>query len=493
MIVSISAEIALDFMKSFAGGLGVLEGDKFYAAARMGVEYTTISLFYPKGYVRYEFSGNEAVAREEDNAQALEHLVSEGGAEIETARGKVSVEFLSYKLNKAKAVFVRVRSPDWAVKATERLYIDYGEDLRFYKYLILAKAAVKYIDDFVGWERVDWIDLQESYPAFMVLMRQVPKYRVIIHTPAPWGHPSFSARFFKEEFGFDFPFDPVVMTELALGVAQEGVVVSKKMLSFVQRTFPHFSYKVRAVTNAVEVPRWQHEKLRQVRTREEFRKVREEVQKAAFKSLFGREPRGPVLSWVRRVTQYKRPDFAVRLAEEFHKDAEFVLGGRPHPTEGFGVNLLKEFKRLGDQGKANFLPNPGIEEEKRAIWASSVWLFTPFSGWEASGTSFMKAGVNGVPSVASIDGAVPEIIRDGFNGWLYGENRLEPVPPDVYDHEYEHLRDKVKEALDSINSGEYWEIAWNAFTTFNEFAKMERLFLEYYGYVIRAEEASARP
>jgi starch phosphorylase len=239
----------------------------------------------------------------------------------------------------------------------------------------------------------------------------------------------------------------------------------------------------------VEIPRWQHGRLRNVRSKSEFVKVREEIRRESFRALFGREPKGPVITWMRRVTRYKRPELAVKLAEELHREAEFVLGGRAHPLEGFGIGMMKEFKRLSDEGKAHLIVNPTPAVERTAIWASDIWLFTPFSGWEASGTSFMKAGVNGVPSVASIDGAVPEIIRDGFNGWLFGENRLELVEPTYMDHEYYHLKDKVREALDSINSGEYWEIAWNAFQTFNEFAKMERLFHEYYGIALPREEA----
>ncbi len=481
MIISVTAELALDFGTPFAGGLGVLEGDKFYAAARLGLEYTVITPFYPKGYVRYEFKDGNLLPLEEDTSELERKLQDVGSTLIETKKGKVEVNFLEYKLGKARAVFVKTVSPEWAVKATERLYIEYSEEDKFYKYLILAKAALKYTEDFVGWDRVEWIDLQESYPAFMVLLRNFPRYRIVIHTPAPWGHPSFPLRFFEEEFGYQFPFDPVVMTELALSASQEGVVVSKKMLNFVLTTFPHHSHKIRAVTNAVEIPRWQHEKLKDVKTRGEFVQARKEISESSFRALFGRQPKGPVVSWVRRVTRYKRPDFAAKLAEEFRGDAEFVLGGRPHPTEGFGVSLLKEFKRLSDEGKANLVLNPTVETERKVIWASHVWLFIPFSGWEASGTSFMKAGINGVPSVASMDGAVPEVIRDGYNGWLFGENRFELVDPTHVDHEYVHLKDKLREALDSFNSGEYWEIAWNAFQTFREFASMDRLIHEYYG------------
>lgn len=82
---------------------------------------------------------------------------------------------------------------------------------------------------------------------------------------------------------------------------------------------------------------------------------------------------------------------------------------------------------------------------RHILWATDIWLFTPFSGWEASGTSFMKAGVNGVPSVASRDGAVVEIVKDGVNGWLFGEDRDRLLPldsPDIESREYTEFRKK---------------------------------------------------
>ena len=49
-------------------------------------------------------------------------------------------------------------------------------------------------------------------------------------------------------------------------------------------------------------------------------------------------------------------------------------------------------------------------------------MFTPFSGWEACGTSYMKALVNGIPVLSSRDGGVIEIVEDGVNGRLFGED-----------------------------------------------------------------------
>ena len=465
MIVSITAELGLDIGQNFAGGLGVLEGDKFYAASRLGIDYIVFTLFYRKGYVNGE----------ERQKQLLSYLVKEGEAEIETkAKGKIKVEYLSYKLNTAKAIFINILSPEWALKLNESLYVEKNEEERFYKYFVLAKAAEKYITEKIGWDKIKYVDLQEAYPAFIALLHGFPRYRIIIHTPAPWGHPSFRADFFKEELGYEFPFDQVVMTEIGLSAAYQGIVVSKKMLKFVGRVFPHHMQKIKAITNAVEIPRWRHPLLNNVKDLDDFIKKRKEIKKEALKKL-GKETEKPVISWVRRITQYKRPEFILRLIDELKDDAFFIIGGKAHPQDYYGKELEKLFKEYA-QKRSNVIFVEGADTQlmKLAIWSTDIWTFTPFSGWEASGTSFMKAGVNGVPSVASRDGAVPEIIKDGYNGWLFGEDRDELLPIVGFDHEYEEFAKKVKQALNN-----YYEVGYNAYLTFSEFCSMDRYMKEY--------------
>ncbi len=57
VIISITPDLALDMGGyTYAGGLGVLEGDKFYGAAALGLNYYVITLLYRSGYVDYDFN-----------------------------------------------------------------------------------------------------------------------------------------------------------------------------------------------------------------------------------------------------------------------------------------------------------------------------------------------------------------------------------------------------------------------------------------------------
>jgi starch phosphorylase len=82
----------------------------------------------------------------------------------------------------------------------------------------------------------------------------------------------------------------------------------------------------------------------------------------------------------------------------------------------------------------------------------------------------MKVGINGIPPVASRDGAVEEVVKDGYNGWLFGEDRgkLLPLDSPELEKEYDEFKRKVEEALDDLSNGSYWQVAYNAYKTFGD-------------------------
>jgi starch phosphorylase len=484
VIVSVTPELALEGSRNYAGGLGVLEGDKFYAAARLGVPYTAITLLYDKGYVRYKEENGQLVPEEEPQTDFLKSLKPAGTCWIEVEGEDVEVGLYLYQLNTATAVFVKPLRPDWAAKAAERLYVESTDLDRFRKYVILAKAAVRYVEKHIGWDKVKYFDLQEAYTALAPLVRPGANYRLVIHTPAPWGHPAFPGRMFKREFGYEFAMNPVVLTEIGLAAGREGIVVSKKMLDFALSTFPHHAAKLRAVTNAVEVPRWRHPALSDVKSPDELKAARARAKAEALKALGIRTDK-PVVVWARRLTRYKRPHFIAQLIEDLDTDLFFLLGGRAHPNDDYGVRMMAEFRRLASsRPNVAYIPDLYVEKARYIVWASDIFAFTPFSGWEASGTSFMKAGINGIPPVASRDGAVEEVVKDGYNGWLFGEDRRKLLPLDSpeLEREYDEFKRKVEEALDALSNGSYWQVAYNAYRTFGEYYSMDRLFRDY-GYI----------
>jgi len=145
-----------------------------------------------------------------------------------------------------------------------------------------------------------------------------------------------------------------------------------------------------------------------VKSPDELKAARARAKAEALKALGIRTDK-PVVVWARRLTRYKRPHFIAQLIEDLDTDLFFLLGGRAHPNDDYGVRMMAEFRRLASsRPNVAYIPDLYVEKARYIVWASDIFTFTPFSGWEASGTSFMKAGINGIPPVASRDGAVEE-------------------------------------------------------------------------------------
>ncbi|MEM3652654.1 MAG: hypothetical protein QXL21_05975, partial [Nitrososphaerales archaeon] len=109
MIVSVTPDLALDEGFTYAGGLGVLEGDKLYAAAKLNLPYRVLTLFYSQGYVDYSFDeqGNPIPAPQPQPESFLKKLKSGDTFTIRLKSEAVKVEALRYQLGSAEAVFFK--------------------------------------------------------------------------------------------------------------------------------------------------------------------------------------------------------------------------------------------------------------------------------------------------------------------------------------------------------------------------------------------------
>ncbi|WP_243679131.1 hypothetical protein [Vulcanisaeta distributa] len=190
-IISITPDLALDMGGyTYAGGLGVLEGDKFYGAAALGLNYYVITLLYRNGYVDYDFDEDDnPIPKPQPQPKSfLESLRLVDTFTVRLRNENVEVNAWEYRLGSAHAVFLEPRGPEWALRLTDRIYIEGSVEEKFLKYIFLARGAVEFIRRNVGLENVRYIDLQEAYAAMVPITLRIPgRYRLIIHTPGPWG------------------------------------------------------------------------------------------------------------------------------------------------------------------------------------------------------------------------------------------------------------------------------------------------------------------
>ena len=137
------------------------------------------------------------------------------------------------------------------------------------------------------------------------------------------------------------------------------------------------------------------------------------------------------VGFARRATSYKRGALFFqdinRLKTISSKVGPFqvIYAGKAHPQDQGGKELIKRIfqakESLAKEIKIAYLENYDMELGKKMISGVDLWLNTPQPPMEASGTSGMKAALNGVPSLSVLDGWWIEGHIEGVTGWSIGE------------------------------------------------------------------------
>jgi len=292
------------------------------------------------------------------------------------------------------------------------------------------------------------------------------------HTPVPAGHDQFPEELARRVLG-DHRWDRLKacgieqrlnMTQLALrgsryinGVAMKHGEVSHSM-------FP--GYPIHSITNGVHAVTWTalpFQKLFDTHLRDWRRdqlSLRYAVSiplddiwaahveaKRTFVEHVNRESNAGfdrdvlTIGFARRFAAYKRAGLIFQDLERLKKIAreagpiQIVFAGKAHPCDRDGKELIVHIHEMRDalQGviPVSYLSNYDIDVAKLFCAGVDVWLNTPLPPMEASGTSGMKAAMNGVPSLSVLDGWWIEGHLEGVTGWSIGdrvEACLEPKP-----------------------------------------------------------------
>ena len=138
-----------------------------------------------------------------------------------------------------------------------------------------------------------------------------------------------------------------------------------------------------------------------------------------------------VLGFARRFATYKRaglilsdPDRLVRLMDGSNRPLVVVFAGKAHPRDDPGKLLVQRIVQASRdhrfRGRIVFLENYDVEIARLLVQGSDVWLNTPRRPQEASGTSGMKATLNGSLHLSELDGWWDEAYAPGM-GWALGQ------------------------------------------------------------------------
>ena len=140
------------------------------------------------------------------------------------------------------------------------------------------------------------------------------------------------------------------------------------------------------------------------------------------------DPNALTIGFARRFTGYKRPelifhnpDRLVGILNASRRPVQIVFAGKAHPADEMGKHHLQQvYRRAIDPifaGRVAFVDDYDLHVAHFLVQGCDVWLNTPRRPLEASGTSGMKASLNGVPHLSIKDGWWAEGYN-GRNGWL---------------------------------------------------------------------------
>jgi starch phosphorylase len=308
------------------------------------------------------------------------------------------------------------------------------------------------------------------------------------HTPVPAGHDQFALEMVKGVLGEHAAFElenvfccdgTVNMTYLALNLSYYINGVAKRHGEISRHMFA--PYRIDSITNGVHAETWACDAMRELFDkhipgwRQDNFSLRyalsipgEEVWAAHMKAKrelidyvnrqdnIGMDYDVITFGFARRATSYKRPDLVFhdvnRLKAIAGKRAiQFVFSGKAHPRDEEGKKIIQRIVavagQLGRNVKVSYLANYDMKLGRLLTAGADVWLNTPKPPMEASGTSGMKAAVNGVPSLSVLDGWWIEGCIEGVTGWAIGKADWKPDGPDSGDRDAASFYDKLEQTV----------------------------------------------
>lgn len=281
------------------------------------------------------------------------------------------------------------------------------------------------------------------------------------HTPVDAGHDRFSSNELSavlkpedyqlvEANGRDRG-NVINLTLLAMNVSSRINAVSKLHQNVMHLQFPKYKDLIQHVTNGVHHHTWMSGRFKDVfeafkpglgdiktnpmalakavtlKDKPEFRQAvwkAHQDNKAEFCDFLKKwklDKDVLTICWARRIAAYKRPSLILQDIEKLIKVAkstgpvQIIFAGKAHPKDNLGFTYLNQIleKVDGLTGSYDYLKvilleNYDISLAKLLVSSVDIWLNNPLPPFEASGTSGMKAILNGVVQLSTVDGWVAE-------------------------------------------------------------------------------------
>jgi len=486
-IAYFTAEIGLwSELHTYSGGLGVLAGDHVKSAADVGLPLVGMSLLYREGYGRQHLDDQGIQSETYAPIDPNEHLTNTGqtiqlpldGSTLYASIWKASVVGVGGHV--VPVYFLDTFHPNNSAEFVglgARLYG--GDDsTRVRQEYLLGVGGVRALQalghDFAG------MHLNEGHCTFAMLemlhqgwTREELAQRTLFttHTPVPAGHDRFEWSLVEDVMGDLLPSDArelvreagdsegggrCSMSHLAVALSTAVNAVSNLNAQVASTMFG--TTHIAPITNGVHhitwtspqmsglfdqhLPGWKEDPSQlgyagrlPDAALQDARQVNRRILRELVHASTGVEldEQRLTIGFARRFATYKRANLVFSDLERLRSIGagriQFVFSGKAHPKDEGGKQLIRDIFASAGQ-VAEDIPVAFIENYDMATGLAmtsgvDIWLNNPIRPLEASGTSGMKAAMNGVPNCSILDGWWPEGCEHGVNGWAIGHSEDE--------------------------------------------------------------------
>ena len=500
-IAYFSAEIGISSsLPTYSGGLGVLAGDHIKASGDIGLNMCAITLLYREGYFKQRID-EDGIQTETyprfDPYPLLKKLDVRFTLRLRARDVWIQVYRFDYVGHGGHAVPIYFLDTDVEENIkddriiSQRLYSG-NKDHRILQEAILGFGGTKLLDE-LGQNDIKKYHMNEGHCSFLVLhllekfngdMKKVKSLcHFTTHTPVPAGHDHFAESRVKKLLRGLLPEDLKLpslvqngrlhMTELGLYFSRTANGVSALHGEVAQDQFPWSN--IDFITNGVHHSYWMGSPFKRVYDQyipdwranpECLLKVddiaddviwnahqeRKQYLLGYANSQVSKALDGDTLTigFARRAATYKRAQLLFhdmdRLESLGAEKIQVIFSGKAHPKDVEGKEVIRQIvsksKAMFGKVKIIYLENYNMWLGRMITSGVDVWLNTPLRPNEASGTSGMKATLNGVLNLSVLDGWWAEGCKNGVNGWAVGDPEHPDDEKDA-DHLYSVLENSV--------------------------------------------------
>lgn len=384
----------------------------------------------------------------------------------------------------------------------------YGGDRRYRlsQEIILGIGGTRMLES-LGYHTIKKYHMNEGHAALLaielyknVCNRDADEVRkkcvFTTHTPVAAGHDRFDEGLFDQVIGGNDYVPPEVhqhivedgkinMTLLGLHLSGHVNGVAKRHGEISKHMFP--GHHIDAITNGIHhltwtsppfrllfdkyLPDWKNDpytfrnalSIKSADLEETKRQAKQRlIDEVNRRTNVGFDCRRFTIGFARRFTAYKRPDLLLFDVERLKGiaervgDIQVVFAGKAHKQDHQGKEIIQHVWKTAQQVNAEngrlkivFMEHYDMELSKTMVSGCDAWLNNPQRPYEASGTSGMKAALNGTPQISTLDGWWLEGHIEGATGWKIGPAPKEPgyEHDDTPDDEAEELYKKLEETI----------------------------------------------